>query len=233
MFKFLSLTAIKIVLKFTLAFMGLAALPLYFIFWLKKRNPPSPVIELLNRCIRHGQVLSSEECTKINGCINEIKSSLAGFAKGVSTSSESGISLAQAIELLPLLYEISQPNTCCEPVPEELNYSRGVDCKSSIRALLKELKTAEQLPLIPEELERITKARQKMISSQRRRKPLAFLLFLVYFYTSILLSQTILSIRTSWGIELGTYLGCLLIFFLNYNYYFTKEFKRYQKRIKR
>jgi hypothetical protein len=232
LFDFLAFGAIKTTGKVVLTFLGLTVIPLYLVFWLKRRNSPSPIIQLLNRCIRHGQSLTAEECGQINRYIEEMKSSLKDFAHQTSPSPASRVSLAQAIEALPLLYELSQSNTCGEHVPGAVGRQRKFDCKSSLIALLEELKQMPQLPVISEELAEIARVRQKMTASKRRRKLLTLLFMAAYSYASFLLSQTLLSARTSWVMELGVYLGCLLVFFLNYDYYYYKEFRRYQKGLK-
>jgi hypothetical protein len=233
MLEFLYFTSVKLVIKFLLLFFGIATVPLYFIFWLKKRRQPSAVALLLNKCIKHGQTLRSEECKNIYGYLLEIKANLESFAQNAPAPSQARVSLAQAVELLPLIYEISLPHTCCEQLGDGLNYDRGVDCKSSLRDLLENLRKVADLPLVADELERITRAKQKMQKRKRRRKPLLLLVFAAYFCTSFFLSQKVLLIRNSWMIELGVYLGCLLILLKNYDYYFSKELKRYQSAWKR
>lgn len=210
-------------------FMGITIAPLYLIFWLKKRGTASPLAKRLNQCIQHGQTLSSDECGKINDHLNDIKASLESFARDTSSPTNAHISLAQAIEALPLLYEISQPGTCCERICDGLTYHKKYDCKAGLRALLEELRQSAELPLISEKLEEIVRIRRRIEAGSRRRKPLVFLFVFLHSYVCFLLTQTILLGRASWKIELGIYLGGLSVFFLGYDYYYSKKFKRYQK----
>ncbi len=233
MFQFLSLAAIKTVSKFVLVFMGLMVIPIYLIMWFKKSRQPPPAIKLLSRCIKYGQTLSSKECSQVNVYLKKMKNSLEGFARGTYASSEDSMLLAQAIEVLPLLHEISQPHTCCEKAADGLSYHKGFDCKSSLTDLFDELNQVAQLPVISGKLAEIVRVRQGIRPGKRRHKILVVLFGLLYSAAALLLAQAIIFDRAGWSVGLGLYLSCLLAFFLEYDYYYSREFKRHQKSLKR
>ncbi len=233
MFRFLSLVAIKIIAKFVLVFMGLIVVPVYLIIWFKKNRHPSPAIKLLSRCIKYGQTLSSEECREVNDYLKKIKNSLECFARGTSPPSQDSTLLAQAIEVLPLIHEIAEPNTCCENTVDGVNYHKGFDCKSSLQELFSELHQTSQLPIISEKLAEMSRMRQNAGAGKRRSRMLLFFFVLMYGAAALLLSKAIIGYPVNWIIGLSIYLSCLFVFFLKYDYYNFKDFKRHQKSLKR
>jgi len=233
MFSFLSTKAILTVAKFVLTFLALTVIPLGIIFWRKKKPHASPLIQILDECIRRGPTLSTAECARINKHIHEIKNTLEHFQQDSSTRQNS-VSVAQAIEVLPLLYEIAQSGTCCEHfLPDGLNLKEGFDCKSTLRELLHKLQTDPDLPLISEELKKCVQVRQKIQATKPYRILGAVIFILAYSVTAFLLTCTLRLGRPSWKIELGTYLVLLLLFYVNYDYYYSKIFQHYAKKLKK
>ncbi len=188
---------------------------------------------MLNKCISQGQTLSAKECSSINEYINEVITCLENFAANKSSPSELRVSLVQAIEVLPMLYEISLPNTCCRSKFNELLHFKNVNCKENLCELFEKLHEVVSLPVIGEELELIRKVREKMNANKRRRKFITLFFIVLYNWMALLLARTALTARTSWQIELIIYSVSLVVIFFNYEYSFFREFNHYKRQFKR
>ncbi len=238
MLRFIKLAAILIYLKFTAVFFAITMLPLISAFLYKRykrKSKLSSAVYLLEQCLQHSVSLHSKQCHEITNYIREIITSLTTLCHfpretAAEPYKNSSVSPAQALDLFPLLYEISQPDSCCETIFQEISkLPRNIECKSTIQAFIAKAKQADD-PLITEELSKAEALRRKFKKVRKRNKILLFIFFPLYCIASLIITRGIVFNAENWETGVVIYLISFAVLVSSQNFSYFRISQKYRKK---
>jgi len=234
MLDFLRPESIFTVLKFCLAFLVLVLVPVGGLVFIKRRRCLPEHIFLLNRCIMQGHNLTQAECKRTHHLIRQLKASLDYFRTGNWLGLDRPFSLVEVLQTLPLLYEISLPGTCCElPQKDGLFVPRLVECKSTVKELLRELKEDPQMPVLAEEMELVEEASRELAAKRPLRRRRLLLWLMIFSLAALQLARVLVLEGKGWKLGLGLYVVSFALFSTGYDYYYSEVFARYRRKLER